>query len=80
MPPDVLKFDMQLIRDIDKAASTRQELLASLVRIANEIGTVPLAEGVETEAEHEVCLQMGFQLGQGYLYGRPARLDGIQRR
>ncbi len=71
---------MQLIRDIDQAAATRQELLASLVRIAIELGTIPLAEGVETQAEHEVCTQMGFQLGQGYLYGRPARLGGTATR
>ncbi len=76
VPPDVLKFDMQLIRDIDQANAARQELLASLVRIANELGTIPLAEGVETDAEHEVCVQMGFLLGQGYLYGRPAKLVG----
>jgi EAL domain-containing protein (putative c-di-GMP-specific phosphodiesterase class I) len=72
VPPDTLKFDMQLIRNIDTAASSRQELLGSLVRISLELGAVPLAEGVETEGEHEVCLQMGFQLGQGFLYGRPA--------
>lgn len=72
VPPDVLKFDMQLIRNIDAASSSRQELLASLVKIAHDLGTKTLAEGVETEAEHAVCLQMGFQLGQGFLYGRPS--------
>lgn len=71
VPPDVLKFDMQLIRDIDSASRSRQDLLSSLVRIAIDLGTSPLAEGVETEAEHAVCEQMGFQLFQGFLYGRP---------
>ncbi len=73
VPPDVLKFDMALIRDIDSASSKRQELLATLVRMANDLGTIPLAEGVETVAEHAVCAEMGFQLGQGFLYGRPER-------
>lgn len=72
VPPDVLKFDMKLIRDIDKASSTRQEMLATLVKLALELGTTPLAEGVETEAEHETCKQMRFVLGQGYYYARPA--------
>lgn len=71
VPPDVLKFDMQLIRGIDTAAASRQELLRSLVKYAVELGTVPLAEGVETEAEHKACLELGFKLGQGYLYGKP---------
>lgn len=49
-----------------------QELLRSLVKIAVDSGSVPLAEGVETEAEHQVCKELGFELGQGYFYGRPA--------
>ncbi len=72
VPPDVLKFDMQLIRDIDKAPAARQDLLRSLVRFAVDLGTEPLAEGVETESEHQTCVQLGFTLGQGYLYGKPA--------
>ena len=71
VPPDVLKFDMQLIRNIDVAPASRQELLGSLVRIAHDLGTTTLAEGVETEAEHRTCQEMGFKLGQGFLYGRP---------
>jgi EAL domain-containing protein (putative c-di-GMP-specific phosphodiesterase class I) len=63
---------MSLIRDIDKAPATKQEMLAALVKLARDLGTTPLAEGVETEEEHEVCKQMNFELGQGYLYGRPA--------
>lgn len=78
-PPDVLKFDMQLIRDIDKAPGSRQDLLAALVRLSRDLGTIPLAEGVETEAEHRVCVAMGFELGQGYLYGRPAPFPSPDR-
>lgn len=74
VPPDVLKFDMQLIRGIDSASAGRQELLRSLVRIAKDSGATTLAEGVETEAEHATCLEMGFELGQGFLYGRPQTL------
>lgn len=74
VPPDVLKFDMSLIRDIDSASATRQELLQSLVRVATNLGTTTLAEGIETEAEHLVCQQMGFELVQGFYYGRPDRV------
>jgi EAL domain-containing protein (putative c-di-GMP-specific phosphodiesterase class I) len=73
VPPDVLKFDMRLIRGIDSAPSCRQDLLGTLVKLAKNEGTQTLAEGVETEAEHEACRQMGFDLGQGFLYGRPCR-------
>lgn len=73
--PDYLKFDMQLIQGIEHAAASRQQILAALVQMANDLGTIPLAEGVEQQATHETLCQMGFQLGQGYHYGRPASVS-----
>ncbi|MEI8374759.1 MAG: EAL domain-containing protein [Planctomycetota bacterium] len=70
--PDYVKFDMSLIRDIDRAAPQRQQVLATLVQMVHNLGINSLAEGVETAGEDETCQQMGFDLGQGYLYGRPA--------
>jgi len=71
-PPDYLKFDIELIHDIDQASPERQRMLASLVNIVGELGIASLAEGVETAAEHEICTQMGFKFGQGFHYGKPA--------
>jgi EAL domain-containing protein (putative c-di-GMP-specific phosphodiesterase class I) len=71
-PPDYLKFDIELIRDIDHASPERQRMLASLVNIVHDLGIASLAEGVETEAEHEACRQMGFNYSQGFYYGKPA--------
>ena len=70
--PDYVKFDMSLVRDIDAASPQRQQMVATLVQMVNNLGIRSLAEGVETEAEDETCRQMGFELGQGFLYGRPA--------
>lgn len=71
-PPDVLKFDMGLVRDIDKAPPERIKVLSSLVEIVRDLGVEALAEGIENEAEAEVCSSLGFTLAQGYYYGRPA--------
>ena len=70
--PDYVKFDMSLIRDIDSATPQRQQVVATLVQMVHNLGITSLAEGVETAGEDETCRQMGFDLGQGYLYGRPA--------
>jgi EAL domain-containing protein (putative c-di-GMP-specific phosphodiesterase class I) len=72
VPPDVLKFDMGLIRDIDKAPLPRRAMVKALIDISHSLGITPLAEGVETEEEHQACLDLGFTQGQGYLYGRPS--------
>ena len=71
-PPDYLKFDMSLIRNIDAASPQRQRLLGTLVQMALDLGIHSVAEGVETQAEADVCRQMGFEFGQGYFFGRPA--------
>jgi EAL domain-containing protein (putative c-di-GMP-specific phosphodiesterase class I) len=70
--PDIVKFDIKFIREIHLAPARQQQMVASLVRMVRELNIVPLAEGVEQEAEHNVIVEMGFELGQGYLYGKPA--------
>jgi EAL domain-containing protein (putative c-di-GMP-specific phosphodiesterase class I) len=75
----VVKFDMTLIRDINSAPPRQQQMLANLVRMVREMGIKALAEGVETEAEHVVCRDLGFELGQGYYYGRPASAGATAR-
>jgi EAL domain-containing protein (putative c-di-GMP-specific phosphodiesterase class I) len=70
--PDYLKFDITLVRGIDKALTEQQQMVASLIRMVRELGIVPLAEGIESEGEATVCDQLGFSLGQGFYFGKPA--------
>jgi EAL domain-containing protein (putative c-di-GMP-specific phosphodiesterase class I) len=70
-PPDYLKFDRTLIKEIDRAAESRQRLLEGLAKMAIELGIELIAEGVENAAETAVCEAMGFEYGQGYHLGRP---------
>ena len=75
--PDFLKFDKQLIQGIDRASPSRQEVVATLVRMVEKLGIKSLAECVETQEEHDTLRQMGFCLGQGYFYGRPSVLSAF---
>jgi EAL domain-containing protein (putative c-di-GMP-specific phosphodiesterase class I) len=69
--PDVVKFDIKFVRDVHLMPTRQQQMLASLVRMVKELNITALAEGVELEEEHTVLAEMGFELGQGYLYGHP---------
>ena len=71
VPPDYLKFDMRLVQNLESASIERQRMLASLVQMVSDLGITPLAEGIELEGDHEICRQMGFECGQGFLYGYP---------
>lgn len=73
--PDYLKFDMGLTRLIHAATSDRQKVVSMIVRMVNELGIVSLAEGVEDPEDHKILTEMGFELGQGFYYGRPAPIS-----
>jgi EAL domain-containing protein (putative c-di-GMP-specific phosphodiesterase class I) len=72
VPPDVLKFDMHLIRGLDQASPERRNVVKTLVDLVRDLKVVPLAEGVETAEEAEACRDIGFELAQGFFFGRPA--------
>jgi EAL domain-containing protein (putative c-di-GMP-specific phosphodiesterase class I) len=75
-PPDYLKFDRGMIEDIDRDGGSRGQLLAALVRMAGELGIRSIAEGIERQAEANACAELGFELGQGFLFGVPAPVPG----
>jgi len=72
--PDYVKFDISLIHAIDHADEPRRRMLENLVRMVRDLDIPALAEGIETSSEAQVCLEIGFDLAQGYYYGRPAPL------
>lgn len=71
--PDIIKLDISLIRDIDSDPS-RRALAASIALFGGQTGARIVAEGIETEAELAVLIELGIGFGQGYLLGRPAPL------
>jgi EAL domain-containing protein (putative c-di-GMP-specific phosphodiesterase class I) len=74
VPAHFVKFDMGLVRGIHQASERKQKLVAELVRLVREFGSVALAEGVELKEEADACRAMGFELIQGYYTGRPVVL------
>lgn len=80
MPPDVLKFDMSIIRNIHIAPSRLHQMVVTFIHAAHDLGIATLAEGVECQEESETCKQLGFQYAQGYLYGRPLPISEFSNR
>lgn len=70
--PDYLKFDRSMMHNIHLADPTQRKLMANLVSMAKDLGTIPLAEGIELSEEADVCRELGFELCQGFFFGKPA--------
>ena len=77
VPPDYLKFDISLVKNLVDASTSKRRLLSMLMAAAREVGAEPIAEGIETEKEAGVCTMMGFTLAQGFLYSKPVALSEI---
>ena len=69
--PDIIKIDMDLIRDID-SSKARQVIVKSVTRMCEELNVIVLAEGIETVAERDILVDFGINLFQGYLFCKPA--------
>ncbi|MFK8111181.1 MAG: EAL domain-containing protein [Rubripirellula sp.] len=70
--PDYVKFDISLIREINTASEQRRRMMDTLVQMVRDLDISALAEGIETFEEAETCKEIGFDLAQGYFYGRPS--------
>jgi EAL domain-containing protein (putative c-di-GMP-specific phosphodiesterase class I) len=73
LEPDFIKLDISLINGID-TNFIKQDLVATLVRFANDQGAMVIAEGVEYEQEYEVVKALGVHLVQGFYLHRPQQL------
>jgi EAL domain-containing protein (putative c-di-GMP-specific phosphodiesterase class I) len=69
--PRYLKFDRELIRNID-SSYIRREMARALKAFAQRIGSAIIAEGIERDGELRTLVELGIDYGQGFLIGRPA--------
>ena len=70
LPIDVLKLDRGFIKDTIQ--DTRGQIVTkSIIEMANKLNMRTVAEGIETEEQAEFLKQIGCQIAQGFLYGKP---------
>ena len=77
-PFDKIKIDKSFTQGVlnrrDCAA-----VVSSVLALAQGLGTVTTAEGVETEEQFEYMRTAGVDLVQGYLFGRPVPISEFGR-
>ncbi|MBD0271940.1 MAG: EAL domain-containing protein [Acetobacteraceae bacterium] len=70
---DMVKIDGRYLRDAMRGEQDRA-ILASMVGLIRTVGARIVSERIETEAEAALVRNLGADLGQGWLYGRPGCL------
>ena len=74
LPIDTVKIDKSFVKDLGSPLHAPQFALAlveAITHVAKHLDLVIVAEGIETESQRQVLLDLGCQLGQGYLFSRP---------
>jgi diguanylate cyclase (GGDEF)-like protein len=67
---DVLKIDRSFVAKIDSATGGGT-IIRTILSLARELHMDVVAEGIETEEQARLLVEMGCEKGQGYYYSKP---------
>ncbi|WP_276122054.1 putative bifunctional diguanylate cyclase/phosphodiesterase [Pararhizobium qamdonense] len=73
-PVTEIKIDRTFVSEFSTRPS-RNVIVRAIIDLGRALGLTVVAEGVETEAQRVMLGEMGCQVGQGYLFGRPTDAD-----
>jgi diguanylate cyclase (GGDEF)-like protein len=76
MPVDVLKVDRSFVAALDQGARSR-ELLAAILGVGRSLSLSVVAEGIEQHSQRLLLEEIGCQMAQGFLLGRPGPAEEI---
>jgi diguanylate cyclase (GGDEF)-like protein len=71
-PVQALKIDRSFIAALTPGmTSGSAAVVRAILALAGALGMQVIAEGIETESQHAILLELGCEYGQGFLYALP---------
>jgi diguanylate cyclase (GGDEF)-like protein len=77
LPVTGLKVAGELVADLDTASSAASDILRHTIGLCHDLGIEVTAEGLETSSRERLVSDLGCDLGQGFLFARPAPPEDI---
>ena len=77
-PLNYLKIDRSFVSRMT-AAGENSEIVGTITTLARNLGMQVIAEGIETEEQHQQLKNLGCEYGQGYLFSPPVDSDGVSQ-
>ncbi len=71
LPIDTLKVDRSFVSRIQSEPDGNRNIVEAIISLAHRLKMMVVAEGVETEEQFAILLEMNCQYGQGYLFSKP---------
>ena len=70
LPLDQLKIDRQFVERLGRSDAA-SAVVATILELAQTFGLLAVAEGIETQEQLDVLLELGCEFGQGFHFSRP---------
>jgi diguanylate cyclase (GGDEF)-like protein/PAS domain S-box-containing protein len=79
LPIDTLKVDRSFVSRIQSEPDGNRNIVEAIISLAHRLKMRVVAEGVETEEQFAILLEMNCQYGQGYLFSKPLSKSQIDK-
>jgi len=76
LPVDVVKLDKMFTGDIQDPVTGK--LTSFVVEVCNTLSMEMIGEGIETEEQKQAMMEIGCQIGQGFLMHKPEFLTSLK--
>ncbi|MCB5213986.1 EAL domain-containing protein [Rheinheimera aquimaris] len=77
LPIDFIKIDRAFIQHLEQGKNLG--LVKAMLTMAQALEVAVIAEGIETQQQHELLTELGCEFGQGFFFARPAGLAEIEQ-
>ncbi len=78
LPIDELKIDRHFINELSQYKNA-EEMVDTILHIANIFNLTVVAEGVETNEQHNFLIEHGCEVFQGFLYSKPISKEKFEQ-
>ncbi len=73
---DKIKIDRSFVCQLEKDEKSKN-VVKAMLSLGKGLGISTLAEGIEKESELETLKELGCDMGQGYLFGKPQSAEDV---
>jgi diguanylate cyclase (GGDEF)-like protein/PAS domain S-box-containing protein len=73
LPIDIIKIDKSFVDPLSK--NDNQAIIKAIIAISKSFDYKTVAEGIETQEQEDILLNLGIDFGQGFLFSKPKTLD-----
>src|SRR3546814_15948836 len=73
------RIDQSFVRGAASAGNRNAAIIKAIVTLAETLGMETTAEGVELKDELALIRELGCSHIQGYIYGKPARCEEVEK-